>query len=38
MRDKLAAEKEMPGLNVTEQDITVVATSFSPVFHPTQDA
>ena len=38
MRDKLTAEKEVPGLNVTEQltwgttDCSVVAASFSAVF------
>ena len=45
MRDRLAAEttEEIPGLNVTEQDMgttdcSVATVSFSVAFHPSQDA
>ena len=44
MRDRLAAEttEEIPGLNVTEQDMgtdcSVTTASFSVAFHPSQDA
>ena len=34
-------KKEMPGLNVTQQDTgtgSVVTASFSAAFHPSQDA
>ena len=40
--ERQTAEKEMPGLNVTEQDMgnncSVVAASFSAAFHPSHDA
>ena len=41
--DKLTAEKEMPGLNVTDKtwgttDCSVVAASFSAAFYPSQGA
>ena len=43
MRDKVIAEKEMPGLNVIEQDmgnnkLFSRCCLFSAGFHPNQDA